>query len=82
VGALKGEESDRKAREEDLRRLAAIVEYSDDAIIGVGLDALITDWNAGAERMLGYSRSEIIGMPITTIFPPSHRDELLITRSD
>jgi len=77
VEALKGEESDRKAREEDIRRLAAIVEYSDDAIVGVGLDALITDWNSGAERMLGYSRSEIIGMPITTIFPPSHRDEPL-----
>jgi two-component system cell cycle sensor histidine kinase/response regulator CckA len=77
VEALKGEESDRKAREEDLRRLAAIVEYSDDAIVGVGLDTLITDWNAGAERMLGYLRSEIIGKPITTIFPPSHRDEPL-----
>jgi two-component system cell cycle sensor histidine kinase/response regulator CckA len=77
VEALEGEVSDRKAREEDLRRLAAIVEYSDDAIVGVGLDARITDWNSGAERMLGYSRSEIIGMPITTIFPPSHRYEPL-----
>jgi two-component system cell cycle sensor histidine kinase/response regulator CckA len=77
VEALKGEVSDRRSREEDLRRLAAIVEYSDDAIIGVGLDTLITDWNAGAERMLGYLRSEIIGMPITTIFPPSHRGEPL-----
>jgi two-component system cell cycle sensor histidine kinase/response regulator CckA len=77
VEALKGEVNDRRAREEDLHRLAAIVEYSDDAIVGVGLDARISDWNAGAERMLGYSRSEIIGMPITTIFPPSHRDEPL-----
>src|ERR1700726_4375260 len=77
VEALKREVRDRRAREEDLRRLAAIVEYSDDAIIGVGLDSLITDWNSGAERMLGYLRSEIIGMPITTIFPPSHRDEPL-----
>jgi two-component system, cell cycle sensor histidine kinase and response regulator CckA len=75
VEALKGEVRDRKAREEDLRRLAAIVEYSDDAIIAVGLDGIITEWNAGAERMLGYSRSETIGKSITTITHPSYPDE-------
>src|SRR6266853_2272658 len=73
--ALKGEVNDRRAREEDLRRLAAIVEYSDDAIIAIGLDGIITNWNAGAERMLGYSRSEIIGKPITAIVPSDDRDE-------
>ena len=70
VEVLKGEVQDRKAREDELRRLAAIVEYSDDAIIAIGLDGIITDWNAGAERMLGYSRSEIIGLPIAVIVPP------------
>jgi len=77
VEALKGEENERKAREEDIRRLAAIVEYSDDAIIAIGLDGIITDWNAGAERMLGYSRSEIIGRSIATVTHPDHRDEAL-----
>jgi two-component system cell cycle sensor histidine kinase/response regulator CckA len=77
VEALKGEGNERKAREEDIRRLAAIVEYSDDAIIAIGLDGIITDWNAGAERMLGYSRSEIIGRSIATVTHPDHRDEAL-----
>jgi two-component system cell cycle sensor histidine kinase/response regulator CckA len=77
VEALKGEENERRAREEDLRSLAAIVEYSDDAIIAIGLDGLITNWNAGAERMLGYSRGEIIGKSIATVTHPHHRDEAL-----
>jgi two-component system cell cycle sensor histidine kinase/response regulator CckA len=76
VEALKGEVSERRAREEDLRRLAAIVEYSDDAIIAIGLDGIITDWNAGAERMLGYSRSEMIGKPVVTIAPPDRVNEV------
>ena len=77
VEVLKGEVDDRKAREEDLRRLAAIVEYSDDAIIALDLNCTITDWNAGAERMLGYSRAEIIGMPLAVVVPPDHHDEPL-----
>src|SRR5690349_5486233 len=75
VEALKGEVSDRKVREEENRRLAAIVEHSDDAIIALDLDGRITDWNAGAERMLGYTRKEIIGMPITTVVPADHHSE-------
>jgi len=75
VEALKREVSDRKVREEENRRLAAIVEHSDDAIIALDLDGRITDWNAGAERMLGYTRGEIIGMPITTVVPADHHGE-------
>ncbi|HET9403098.1 MAG TPA: PAS domain S-box protein, partial [Burkholderiales bacterium] len=50
--------------------LAAIVESSNDAIIGRSLDGIITSWNAGAERMLGYSAAEAIGQPIGFFLPP------------
>jgi PAS domain S-box-containing protein len=46
------------------QRMAAIVEYSDEAIIGRTLDGIITSWNPAAERMFGYSSEEIVGKPI------------------
>src|SRR5438132_1364099 len=60
-----------------LARVAAIVESSDDAIIGKTLDGMITSWNAGAERLYGYSAREVVGRwPIALVIPPEHRDEL------
>lgn len=56
-------------------RLAAIIESSDDAIIGKTLDGIITDWNAGAERIFGYSSSEIVGASILTLIPEDRRSE-------
>jgi PAS domain S-box-containing protein len=50
-------------------RLAAIVHDSDDAIIGLGLDGNITIWNASAEKLFGYSASEMVGLPIYQIVP-------------
>jgi PAS domain S-box-containing protein len=59
-----------------MSRLAAIVESSDDAIIGKTLDGTITDWNHGAERMYGYPASEMLGRSVLQIFPPDLAPEL------
>ena len=59
-----------------LARVAAIVESSDDAIIGKTLDGIITTWNRGAERLYGYPAHEVVGRPISVIIPPELRDEL------
>ena len=57
-------------------QLAAIVESSDDAIIGKTLDGVITSWNRGAERMYGYAREEVLGQNVSLIVPEDRRDEL------
>jgi PAS domain S-box-containing protein len=68
--------------EADTLRLAAIVESSDDAIIGKKLDGTITSWNAGAERLFGYTAEDIIGQSILALIPPDREDEetSIITR--
>jgi PAS domain S-box-containing protein len=65
----------RKQAEEARFRHAAIVESSEDAIISKNLDAVITSWNAGAERIFGYMEAEVVGQPITILIPPELRDE-------
>jgi diguanylate cyclase (GGDEF)-like protein/PAS domain S-box-containing protein len=67
--------SGRRSTEEDLRRLASIVACSDDAIIGKSLEGIITSWNAGAERMYGYSAKETIGKSVRMLVPVDHADE-------
>jgi two-component system CheB/CheR fusion protein len=65
----------RRQAEEDRLRLAAIVESSDDAIVSKDLDGVIRSWNAGAERIFGYSAAEAIGRPISLLVPPERMEE-------
>ncbi len=67
--------SQRKQAEEAQRLLAAVVESSDDAIIVKSLQGRILTWNAGAERLFGYTAQEAVGSPITLIIPPERWDE-------
>jgi PAS domain S-box-containing protein len=57
------------------RRLAAIVESSEDAIVSADLDDIIRTWNPGAERLFGYMAEEVIGKPITFYIPIDRHDE-------
>ena len=65
----------RKAMERDAMRLAAIVESSADAIVSKDLNSIILTWNAGAERMFGYTAAEAIGRHISLIMPDDRPDE-------
>ena len=60
----------KKTAEEARFRHVAVVESSEEAIISENLDAIITSWNLGAERIFGYAEAEVIGEPITILIPP------------
>jgi len=67
--------TERKQAERATSLLAAIVGFSDDAIISKKLDGTITSWNKGAERLFGYAAEEAIGQNVTLIVPWERRSE-------
>lgn len=75
-------ESALRINEQRLRYLAAIVEFSDDAIVSKDLDGVITSWNKGAERVFGFTAEEAVGRPITIVIPADRHDEerMILTR--
>ena len=73
--AIRTDITESKRAQEAQERLADIVNSSDDAIIGKTLTGIITDWNPGAEALLGYTAAEMIGRPMTIIYPPERVQE-------
>jgi PAS domain S-box-containing protein len=73
---LEKEITERKRAEDAVAQLAAIVESSDDSIIGTTPEGIIRNWNKGAEIIYGYSAEEVQGLPISVLYPPDRSDEL------
>jgi PAS domain S-box-containing protein len=73
--AIRTDITERKRTEELRGWFAAVVESSDDAIISKTLDSIVTAWNDGAEKLFGYSASEMVGKSILTLIPPDRTQE-------
>lgn len=80
VAGVAADVTDRRTAERAHAQLAAVVECSDDAIVATTPDGLITSWNDGAARLLGYANDEIVGQSIDDIIPPELRERAKGTR--
>ncbi|MFN8599708.1 MAG: PAS domain S-box protein [Candidatus Binatia bacterium] len=67
--------TERKLAEIASQRLAAIVASSDDAILGMDLNGIVTDWNKGAEQIFGYASADMVGTSMTRLIPADRREE-------
>ncbi len=74
--AIKQDVTERRKADKSKAFLAAIVESSDDAIIGKTIDGTISSWNEAAEAMYGYRADEVIGKPISLLVPADRQDEM------
>jgi len=68
--------ANRQRAEDATRRLAAIVQSSEDAIVSKSLEGVIVSWNSAAQRLYGYTAKEAIGQPITMLCPNERVDEV------
>ncbi|MCA9132313.1 MAG: PAS domain S-box protein, partial [Planctomycetales bacterium] len=67
--------SERRQAELEMGRLAALVDSSDDAILGLTFEGRLTDWNVGAEQLFGFAAEEILGRSIFSSIVPADRQE-------
>jgi PAS domain S-box-containing protein len=68
--------------EETQALMASIVQSSDDAIVGKDMQSRVVSWNAGAERMFGYSQAEMLGQPVTRLISPDRPGEETLVMED
>jgi len=73
---LKKERNEALCHSEAAQRLAFIVEFSEDAIIGKNIDCVITNWNRAAEKMYGYTTAEAVGRNLSIVFPSERQAEI------
>ena len=76
VGGVSLDITEQRAAERDLARLAAIVESSNDAILGETMEGIVTSWNPAAEQLYGYSADEMVGRSITMLVPTDYPNEV------
>ena len=73
--AIRADITERKLAEASAAQLAALVKSSEDAIVGKDLHGIVTSWNAGAQKIFGYTASEMIGYSIKRLIPQGRMDE-------
>ena len=72
---LRNRQSNIQDKHQESNILSSIVKSSDDAIVGKNLNSIVTSWNVGAEKVFGYTAAEMIGQPITKLFPEDKIEE-------
>jgi PAS domain S-box-containing protein len=73
--ALREQADDRRRADRAQAYLAAIIDSADDAIVAKDLDGIVQSWNAGAERVFGYTAAEIVGKPVRLLIPADRQSE-------